>query len=731
MATTAAPESTSLWSPPSIFDQFTLLRPLGRGGMGHVYLGRDRALDRLVALKFISSRNPSTAARERFLVEARAIARLSHPNVVSVFSIGEIEGRPYIAYEFVPGNSLDRLVAPITWQAALRIAVGAARGLEAAHREGILHRDLKPGNIIVSERGEVKLLDFGLAKLDEMRDAEIDDVESVSNDATMPLALTRPGVLMGTPAYIAPEQWRGQPASQRTDVFALGLVLYELIVGPLPHAALAQDQMTEYILERDLPPARGSFPESLGALIDRAVRRDPAERYPSAGELRAALEDIEQIFLPANAGPETIDPERVAVAASFSRVRERGDAFISRVYEILFANAPSVRALFPEDMSTQRQKLLHMIGLALSAMNEPARLGPALEDLGRRHVHYSVQPAHFRALETALLGALSEQDPAWSTEIDRGWRRSFQFIESSMLRGMDSERGTMLTDDSGTVKRWPRSPASPPDVRTKYADNGEASLAYQVFGEGRDIVLLLGSVSHVELNWREPRVASFLVGLGALGRVVVFDKRGTGLSDRAFEAASVEERVADAKAVITQSGCKEPVLIGIGEGAATAILYTAMYPQKVAGLVLYGANPLPENDTVLQERARRIRDRWGEPMLLDVEAPSLAKDDAFREWLALYMRMASSPNSVIKMMRANAALDLRVAVATIHVPTLVVHRVGDRIAPVDGARYLASHIRGAQYVELPGDDHLAYVDGNVLEAIESFTLLRREQPQRP
>ncbi len=754
MADTAVPESVGLaWVPPSGFDQFTVLRPLGRGGMGHVYLGRDRALDRLVALKFISSRHPSDAVRERFLVEARAIARLSHPNVVSVFSIGEVAGRPYIAYEFVSGNSLDRIALPLAWQVALRLAVGAARGLEGAHREGILHRDLKPGNIILSERGEVKLLDFGLAKLDESpRLASSEpipvaayDVEPEGNTVD---ALTRPGALMGTPAYMAPELWCGEPASQRTDVFALGLVFYELIAGKLPHGGFPSAEIARRLVEEDLPPVRSfapELPESLGAVIDRAVRRDPAERFPSAAELRSALEEIQKIFLPTQSGAEPIDKARLAVAASFYRVREQGDAFISSIYERLFAIEPAARALFPSDLSAQRQKLLHMFGLVLGAIAEPERLAPVLEDLGRRHLHYSVEPQHFRALEKALLGALEAHDAAWNDDVARGWQRSFSFIESAMTRGMSSEHNTVLTDDSGSLRRkplplerWPRAPEPkapiPEGVRTRYALNDDVTLAYQTFGTGPiDLVLVLGSITHVELNWQHPTLATFLGRLAQIARVTVFDKRGTGLSDRAFDPESIEERIDDLTAVMDHTGVKRALLFGVSDGAAIAARFTAAQPARVSGLALYGASTTGLTPEQLQARATTIRERWGEPLFVDDEAPSMAHDKAYCTWLALYQRMASSPGNAIKMTRTVASSELAAILPSLSLPTLVLHRTGDRVVPVAAGRALAEQIRGARFVELRGDDHLPYV-GDIeplLAEVEALTRLLAAQPPRP
>src|ERR1043165_8724947 len=153
------------WVPPPELDGFRVVRQLGRGGMGTVYLGHDDMLDRPVALKFLATTDPRVPARDRFLIEARAIARLQHPNVVGIYRVGEVLGRPYLAYELKNGQSLDAVPKPLPWSRALELVLGVARGLAAAHRRDVLHRDIKPANVMLANGGEIKLLDFGLAKL--------------------------------------------------------------------------------------------------------------------------------------------------------------------------------------------------------------------------------------------------------------------------------------------------------------------------------------------------------------------------------------------------------------------------------------------------------------------------------------------------------------------------------------------------------------------------------------
>jgi serine/threonine protein kinase len=208
----------SEWAPPPEFDGYRVVGPLGRGGMGRVFLGQDVLLERSVAVKFIASVESSTQGRERFLLEARAIARLSHPNVVTVYRVGEVQGHPYLVAEFIRGQSLSRVAKPLLADGVVEVGIGLARGLAAAHRQGILHRDIKPSNVILSESGETKLLDFGLAKL-------IEDGAGRSGAAPLPhspsdstlglsrrnggLELTHSDVVLGTPLYMAPEVLAG------------------------------------------------------------------------------------------------------------------------------------------------------------------------------------------------------------------------------------------------------------------------------------------------------------------------------------------------------------------------------------------------------------------------------------------------------------------------------------------------------------------------------------------
>jgi serine/threonine protein kinase/formylglycine-generating enzyme required for sulfatase activity len=287
------------WKPPPELDEYKLIEPLGKGGMGSVWLAHDRLLDRLVALKFIAHSEPDSQTRDRFAVEARAAARLQHPNVVTVYRYGEVAGRPYLVAEYIRGEPLDKLAKPVGWERVLELGIALARGLAAAHRHGIVHRDIKPANAILSIDGEAKLVDFGLARLEPAkrgsRPSMRDELAVGSTDA-----LTSPGTVAGTPRYLSPEVRRGEVADRRSDVYGIGCVLYELLIGRAPVMDLADGSTVDSGSAPDQPrdAARAITGRidpagaKLAAIVDRCLAPDPADRYASGDELREALEQL-------------------------------------------------------------------------------------------------------------------------------------------------------------------------------------------------------------------------------------------------------------------------------------------------------------------------------------------------------------------------------------------------------------------------------------------------------
>jgi serine/threonine protein kinase/class 3 adenylate cyclase len=358
------------WDAPGEVEEYRIIRPLGAGAMGVVFLAHDTLLDRAVAIKFVSALEVSAGKRERFLIEARAVARLSHPNVVTVYRVSEFRQRPYLVSEYVRGMSLAALPKPVAWPRVLKIAIGLARGLGAAHRRGVLHRDIKPANVMLGIGDEPKLLDFGLAKLvrpdpppwpptesapdvgairSAAREHALDATMSPSGSTTTSLLGGQPqrdaasssgihtadGAIVGTPLYLAPELWRGAPASASSDVYSLGVVVYELLTGRAPHAGLSLPALAARAQAEDLPPIASlvaDLPAPLASLIDASTSRDPSRRPGSGDALCELLEAIAQPAITVGApgaGPSAVDAagvagERRRVAVLFCDLRGFG-----------------------------------------------------------------------------------------------------------------------------------------------------------------------------------------------------------------------------------------------------------------------------------------------------------------------------------------------------------------------------------------------------------------------
>ena len=271
---------------------YEILAAIGSGGMGEVYRARDPRLARDVAIKILPSELATDADRlRRFEHEAQAAAGLNHPNILAVHDVGTVDGQPYIVSELLEGETLrDRLsTGPLPARKAIDCAGQLARGLSAAHERGIVHRDLKPENIFVDAGGRAKILDFGLAKLTEREPALAGSVLPTKAPDTSP------GVVLGTVGYMSPEQVRGQTVDHRTDIFALGAVLYEMLSGQRAFRRdTAIDTMTAILKEDrpDLPVTDKRIPPALVRIVDRCLDKNPSSRFQSAGDLAFALDAL-------------------------------------------------------------------------------------------------------------------------------------------------------------------------------------------------------------------------------------------------------------------------------------------------------------------------------------------------------------------------------------------------------------------------------------------------------
>jgi pimeloyl-ACP methyl ester carboxylesterase len=267
---------------------------------------------------------------------------------------------------------------------------------------------------------------------------------------------------------------------------------------------------------------------------------------------------------------------------------------------------------------------------------------------------------------------------------------------------------------------------------TRYARSGDVNIAYQVVGDGpRDLVLVPGWLSNVETFWEEPSVARFLERLATFSRLILFDKRGTGLSDRVVDIPNLETRMDDVRAVMDAVGSSRAALLGYSEGGPMCALFSATYPERTTALIMIGSYarriwapdyPFGTPREQWEAFADSVVRDWGGPVGLDSRAPSMAGDTQFREWWSRFLRLSGSPSAGRAVMLMNGEIDVRHILPAVRVPTLIVHNAGERTVPVEAARYLATHIPDAKYVELPGVDHLPFV-GNaeaILDEIEEF-----------
>ncbi len=312
--------------------------------------------------------------------------------------------------------------------------------------------------------------------------------------------------------------------------------------------------------------------------------------------------------------------------------------------------------------------------------------------------------------------------------------------ESVIVRERTRARIVVERDDDGVID-VPASPVihklehdihRPPE--TMYARSGDVNIAYQVIGDAPlDLVFVMGWVSHMEYFWREPSFARFLLRLASFSRLILFDKRGTGLSDRVpiNQLPTLEQRMDDVRAVMDAVGSERAALCGVSEGGPMCSLFAATYPEKTLALVMIGTyakrirdEEYPWGPTAEQREHffEVMRKQWGGPVGIDERAPSVADDPEFRDWWATYLRMGASPGAAVALTQMNAEIDVRNVLPSIRVPSLVIHRTEDQCLKVEEGRFVADRIPGAKFVELPGNDHLPFVgdQDTILDEVEEF-----------
>jgi pimeloyl-ACP methyl ester carboxylesterase/DNA-binding winged helix-turn-helix (wHTH) protein len=365
--------------------------------------------------------------------------------------------------------------------------------------------------------------------------------------------------------------------------------------------------------------------------------------------------------------------------------------------------------------------LQHLVGRQGQLVTKDDLLELAWADV---HVGDGALKVCIREIRRAL-----DDDPRTPTYIETAHRRGYRFIAPVVTEAVSAPAAGL----SGMTV-VPHGPAmsvmSVPE--THYARSGDVNIAYQVVGSGpRDLVFIMGWVSHLEYFWAEPSFARFLNRLASFSRLILIDKRGTGLSDRVTELPTLEQRMDDVRAVMDHVGSKYAALLGVSEGGPMCALFAATYPEKTRALVMIGtyakrlwAPDYPWGPTREEREAffQKMIDEWGGPIGIEERAPSKASDPAFRSWWATYLRMGASPGAALALTRMNAEIDIRDILPSIRVPTLVLHRRHDRCLRVEEGRYVAGRIPGAVFVELPGEDHLPFVGDQdaLIDEIEQF-----------
>ena len=360
---------------------YLILKKLGGGGMGVVYEAQDTRLDRHVALKFL----PAEVARdsqalERFQREARAASALNHPHICTIYDFGECERGPFIVMEALEGTTLKQRISgkPLPSERVVQLGIQIAEALEAAHGKGVLHRDITPANVFVTQRGEVKLLDFGLAKLSRATAENLVSQEATATEEFKHLTL--PGALMGTAPYMSPEQIRGEPVDARSDVFSFGAVLYEMATGQPPFSGETIEQIREAILgqapasPRKVNPA---VPAGLERVILKALEKEPSARYQSASDLLHDLND-------------------------FQRARQRRKVWITRatvaVGALLVGTAAIVGTLLSKNAVNEAPNIIQR-QITSNPVNDSVYMA-AISREGKLVAYTDLRGVHVRALDT-------------------------------------------------------------------------------------------------------------------------------------------------------------------------------------------------------------------------------------------------------------------------------------------------------------------------------------------